>query len=54
MLTTAQVEANLVTWLDQIGKILDLSRTEVRRNGEWFSKMSFLEVLELSGRMTVQ
>jgi tyrosyl-tRNA synthetase len=54
MLTTEQVEANVATWLEQIGKILDLTRTEVRRNGEWFSKMPFLEVLKLADRMTVQ
>ena len=54
MLTTEQVETNVATWLRQIGKILDLSKTEVRRNGEWFSKMQFLEVLKLADRMTVQ
>jgi tyrosyl-tRNA synthetase len=54
MLTIAQVEENVGTWMRQLGKIVDLSRAEVRRNGEWFSKMSFLEVLELTNRMTVQ
>jgi tyrosyl-tRNA synthetase len=54
MLTAAEVEANAATWLEQIGKILDLEKTEVRRNGEWFSKMPFLEVLRLADRMTVQ
>ena len=54
MLTPAQVSANVATWLDQISHILDLSRTEVRRNSEWFSKMPFVEVLALTNRMTVQ
>ena len=54
MLTLAQVEENAKTWLGQIDKILDLSKTEIRRNGEWFSKMTFLEVLRLADRMTVQ
>jgi tyrosyl-tRNA synthetase len=54
MLTTEQVEANVSTWLSQIGKILDLGKTEIRRNGEWFSKMHFLDVLKLADRMTVQ
>jgi len=54
MLTPAQVSANVETWLDQLSHILDLSRTEVRRNSEWFSRMSFVEVLALTNRMTVQ
>jgi tyrosyl-tRNA synthetase len=54
MLTEAQVEANLETWLDQIGKILDLGRAEIRRNSEWFRGMTFHESLELANRMTVQ
>jgi tyrosyl-tRNA synthetase len=54
MLTHAEVEANAATWLEQMGKIVDLSKAEVRRNSEWFSKMTFLEVLALADRMTVQ
>jgi tyrosyl-tRNA synthetase len=54
MLTPAQVEENLGTWLAQIGRILDMERVEVRRNSEWFAGMTFLEVLDLTNRMTVQ
>jgi tyrosyl-tRNA synthetase len=52
-LTAEQVELNAVDYLDQVGKVLDLSQAEVIRNGEWFSKMSFAEILELCGRVTV-
>lgn len=54
MLTTEQIETNLATWLDQLGLILDMDKVEIRRNSEWFSKMSFLDVLDLTNRMTVQ
>jgi tyrosyl-tRNA synthetase len=54
MLTPAQIEENLATWLDQISLILDMERVEVRRNSEWFAQMSFLDVLALTNRMTVQ
>jgi tyrosyl-tRNA synthetase len=52
-LTRAEVEANLVTYTEQAGKVLDLERTEVRRNSEWFDRMGFEDVLRLAGRMTV-
>lgn len=52
-LTAEQVEANAVDYLNQVGKVVDLSRAEVIRNGDWFSKMSFADILELTSRVTV-
>jgi tyrosyl-tRNA synthetase len=52
-LTRDAVEANLETYTRQAGKILDLDRTEVRRNSEWFDQMDFEDVLRLCARMTV-
>jgi tyrosyl-tRNA synthetase len=52
-LTRAEVEANLVTYTDQAARVLDLERTEVRRNSEWFDAMGFEDVLRLAARMTV-
>ena len=54
MLTPDDVEAHLATWMDQMSLILDMDKVEVRRNSEWFKGMSFLEVLDLTNRMTVQ
>jgi len=52
-LTREAVEANLDSYTSQAGKILDLDRTEVRRNSEWFDAMDFEGVLRLCARMTV-
>lgn len=52
-LTEAEVEANAQTYLEQVGKVVDLSRAEVHRNGDWFGRMSFAHVLSLCGRVTV-
>ncbi|MHB1561747.1 MAG: tyrosine--tRNA ligase [Isosphaeraceae bacterium] len=52
-LTQAQVEANARDYLAQVGRIIDLSRAEVHHNGDWFSKWSFLDVLDLTRRMTL-
>lgn len=55
VLTEAEIEANATTYLEQACKVLDPdpARLEVRRNGEWFSKMSFMDALSLSRQMTV-
>jgi tyrosyl-tRNA synthetase len=52
-LTQEQVEANAVDYLTQVGRIIDLSKAEVHKNGDWFSKWSFLDVLELTRKMTL-
>src|SRR5262249_10907251 len=48
------VEANARDYLKQVGKIIDLSKTEVRYNGEWFGRWSFLDVLALTSHFTMQ
>ena len=52
-LTEAQVEENAKDYLTQVGKVVDLSRAEVVRNGDWFSAMNFLDVLELCSKVTI-
>ena len=55
MLSGDQIDANAQTYIDQAGKVLDLSpeRFEVRRNSEWLAGLSFADVLELNAQMTV-
>lgn len=52
-LTRELVEANAKTYLQQVGRIIDLTRAEVHHNGDWFGKWSFLDVLDLCRRMTL-
>ncbi len=52
-LSREDVERNLETYTDQARLVLDLERTEIRRNSEWFDKMDFTELLKLASRMTV-
>lgn len=49
-LTREQVDANAKTYLEQVFKILDRERTEVRYNSEWLAKKSAEEVVRLCGR----
>ena len=52
-LAAEEIEANAATYLDQVRKILDFDRLEIVRNGDWFSKLSFDEVMSLASQMTV-
>src|SRR6201993_1150743 len=49
-LSRAQVDANAKTYLEQVYKILDPHKTEVRHNSEWLGKMSSQEVVQLCGK----
>src|SRR5213594_1658107 len=46
-LTREQVDANAKTYLEQVFKILDRDKTEVRYNSEWLDKMSAEDIVRL-------
>ena len=52
-LTDEQVKENAQTYCEQIFKILDREKTEVRFNSEWLSKLNFEEVIKLAATTTV-
>lgn len=53
-LTQEQVEENFKNYLEQAGKILDVSKLEVTYNADWLEHMSFSEVIGLAANFTVQ
>lgn len=52
-LSREDVERNANTYMEQIFKIIDRSRTEMHYNSEWLSKMTFSDVIELAAKCTV-
>ena len=55
ILSSEQIDANAKTYLDQAGKVLDLSedKLEVRRNSEWLADLTCGDVIKLMSQMTV-
>ena len=52
-LSSQAVAANAATYEEQVFKILDRSKTEVRRNSEWFGGMSAVDLIHLAASSTV-
>jgi tyrosyl-tRNA synthetase len=52
-LTREDVERNAVTYKEQIFKILDPDRTEVRFNSEWLSPLRIEDMVRVAAQMTV-
>src|SRR3989344_3194599 len=53
-LTDKEIKVNAKTYFKQVGKILNLRKTEVQYNSKWFKKMKFAEVIELMAKFTTQ
>jgi tyrosyl-tRNA synthetase len=53
VLTTAEIEDNLRTYREQVFRILDPDRTEIRHNSEWLAALRLEDVLRLTSQYTV-
>ncbi len=53
-LSPVQVKKNLKNYLAQIGKILNLSKVDIRYNSSWLKKLNFQEISQLAESFTLQ
>lgn len=54
VLTSEQVAANAETYRSQAFKILDPDRTETVWNADWLGKLTYIDVIRLNSRVTLQ
>jgi tyrosyl-tRNA synthetase len=52
-LTREEIDANAETYKDQVFKILDRDKTEVRFNSEWLDKLGYAGMIKLVSKFTV-
>lgn len=53
MLSQEQVQHNLTNYIEQIAKILDIEKVEIRYNSEWLSTLSFDILAEIANIFSV-
>jgi tyrosyl-tRNA synthetase len=53
MPTDDEIEKNAESYLNQVGKILDVEKATIKKNSEWFSKMNLAQVIKLASNLTV-
>jgi tyrosyl-tRNA synthetase len=51
--TQAEIHADMQSYAEQAGMILDMSKAIVRYNSEWLAPMSFADVIALASKITV-
>ncbi len=52
-LTRSQIDENAVTYKQQVFKILDEAKTEVRYNSEWLDQLGYAGLIGLSAKVTL-
>jgi tyrosyl-tRNA synthetase len=52
ILTEKEIKNNAKTYIDQVGKVLDVKKIEIRRNSEWYDKMSMFDLVNLLTMVT--
>ncbi len=54
ILTEEKVAENAVTYAEQAFRVLDKTKTKIRYNGEWLSKLTLVDLIRLGQNFTVQ
>jgi tyrosyl-tRNA synthetase len=52
-MTHEQIKSNTETYLEQVYKMLDRDKTEIRYNSEWLDQLQFDDLVRLASRYTV-
>lgn len=53
LLTSEQIEKNMETYKEQIGRVLDLDQVEFRYNGDWLLNLGLKDLIRLASKFTV-
>ena len=53
MLSKQEVDSNLENYLAHMGRVLDISKCELRYNSEWLPKLDFNNIAELANQFSV-
>lgn len=51
-ITQGQIDENIKTWKEQVKKIVDLSKVQIRQNGEWLLKLGLVEILDIASHIS--
>lgn len=53
ILSDAEIQTNVKTYLDQVGQLLDINQAEIRYNSEWLGQLSFGDLVGLAANFSV-
>jgi len=51
-ITQKEIDENIKTWTGQAGKVIDLSKVEIKQNGEWLLKLRLSDIIEIASHIS--
>ena len=54
VLTDEEIKKNFEDWKQQASRVLDFSKIEIRYNGDWLDRLSYVDMVKLMGKVTIQ
>lgn len=52
-LTLDEIKVNIKTYFEQVGKIIDVNKAQIRYNSEWLDKLTMNDMISLCAKVTV-
>jgi tyrosyl-tRNA synthetase len=52
LITQEEIEANIKTWKDQVGKIVDFDLVTIKQNGDWLTKLQLKDLIWIGSHIS--
>lgn len=52
LITQEEIEANIETWKNQVGRIVDLDRVTIKFNGDWLVPLTLREIIHIASNIS--
>lgn len=52
LITQEEIDANIVTWKEQVSKIVDFDLVTIKQNGDWLTKMTLKDIINVASNIS--
>lgn len=52
LITQEEIDANIVTWKEQVSKIVDFDLVTIRQNGDWLTKLTLKDIINIGSHIS--
>lgn len=52
LITQEEIDANIVTWKEQVSKIVDFHLVTIRQNGDWLTKLTLKDIIKIGSHIS--
>ena len=51
-ITQEEIDENIKTWKEQVSKVIDFDKVQIKKNGEWLLKLGLAEILNIASNLS--